>query len=132
MKPLIVFFDGPCVLCNRWVQWLCRHDHSDRLRFANFEHPAYQDFALLRCLPSTAPDTVIVWDQEMNYYTQASAVFQLLKTLGGAWAIFALFRFLPTALTNGIYRVVANNRYRWFGQMDHCPLLPEEYKHKFL
>ena len=34
IKRPILFFDGDCVLCNRTVQWLIRHERHDTLQFA--------------------------------------------------------------------------------------------------
>ena len=56
----------------------------------------------------------------------------ILNRLGGLWTIPALLRFLPKELTNGIYRIVARNRYSWFGKYEQCPLPDPKYLHKFL
>ena len=45
MKPLIVFYDGPCVFCNFWVQQLCRWDKNDQLRFARLDQKLFTAFA---------------------------------------------------------------------------------------
>ena len=43
-EPIIVFFDGPCVLCNYWVKNLCVWDKNDCFRFASLESPYAQNF----------------------------------------------------------------------------------------
>lgn len=37
---MIVVFDGQCLLCNGWVQFLLRHDRAQRLRFASIQSAA--------------------------------------------------------------------------------------------
>ena len=132
MKPLIIFFDGPCVMCNWWVNKLCRWDKKDQLRFAQLKGKMASDFAKARNIKLDEIDTVIIWDQSYSYAMEAEATFMLFHRLGGVFWLLTVFSYLPKGFTNGIYRMVANNRYRWFGQTDHCPLPPEEYKHKFL
>ena len=132
MKPLIIFYDEPCVLCNYWVQRLCHWDKKDQLRFTTLDHPSFLAFAEERSLDLNSMDTSVVWDQEYSYALEAEATFMILNRLGGLWTIPALLRFLPKGLTNGIYRIVARNRYRWFGKHEQCPLPDPKYLHKFL
>lgn len=132
MKPLIIFYDEPCVLCNYWVQKLCRWDKNDQLRFSSLDNALFLGFAKDRELDLNLIDSIVVWDQQYSFALEAEGVFMILKQLGGAWRLLLPFSFLPKTLTNGIYRIVAKNRYRWFGKHEHCPLPDERYQHKFL
>lgn len=132
MKPLIVFFDGPCVMCNWWVNKLCRWDKKDQLRFAPLDGAIAKDFAKTRHIDLDAIDSVIIWDQTFSYAMEAEATFMLFKRLGGVFSFFTIFAFLPKGFTNGIYRIVANNRYKWFGKHENCPLPDPKFAHKFL
>lgn len=132
MKPLIVFYDAPCVLCNYWIQRLCQWDKKDQLRFATLDHPIFLTFAKERKLDLDSMDTAVVWDQTFSYTLEAQGTFMILKRLGGLWRLLTLFNYLPKGVTNGIYRIVARNRYRWFGKHEQCPLPEPKFKHKFL
>ena len=83
MKPLIIFYDEPCVLCNYWVQRLCRWDKKDQLRFTSLDHPSFLAFAEERGLDLNSMDTSVVWDQEYSYALEAEATFMILNRLGG-------------------------------------------------
>jgi len=130
MKPLIIFYDGYCVLCNFWVHKLCRWDRKDRFRFAPLHSASAQrmfketDFSLI--------DSVVVWDQQVEPLVESAAVFKVLEVLGGFWNLLLLLRILPTSFLNWIYRGIAKKRYRWFGKKEDCPLPNPNFKHKFL
>lgn len=132
MEPLIIFFDGTCVLCNRWVLFLCQLDKNDRFRFANFDHPLFIQFAKERNFPQSTPSSVIVWEKPHAYFTEAEAVFTILQQLSFGFKMIALLRFFPKILSNSLYRFVAKNRYQWFGKYDACPLPDPQFAHKFL
>ena len=63
MKPLIVFYDGYCLLCNYWVQKLCRWDKKDRLRFALLTSTYAKQMEFDTNFNLAATDSVLVWDQ---------------------------------------------------------------------
>jgi len=132
MKPLIIFYDAPCILCNYWVQKLCRWDKKDQLRFATLDSPLFLSFAQERGLDPNKMDTAVVWDQQYSYAIKAQGTFMILNRLGGVWTIPASLSLLPQGLTNGLYQIVARNRYRWFGKQEQCPLPDPQFSHKFL
>ena len=132
MNKLIVFFDGPCVLCNFWVQKLCRWDTHDRLYFASLQSDLAQQFIKERGLDIEQLNSVITWDQEFSYFTESKAVFTIIRKLGFPWYCLAVFSIIPNKITNWIYRLIAKNRYRWFGMYEQCPLPKPKYAHKFI
>ena len=100
MKPLIIFYDEPCVLCNYWVQKLCRWDKEDQLRFSSLDSALFLGFAKERKLDLNQIDSIVVWDQQYSFALEAEGVFMVIKRLGGVWRLLLPFSFLPIVLTN--------------------------------
>ena len=131
-EPIIVFFDGPCVLCNYWVKKLCAWDKNDRFRFTSLESPYAQNFFKKRGYSILDIDSIITWDSEKNFKVESEAVFRIIYFLGGFWRLFFIFNTLPSAFKNYLYRYIAKNRYNFFGKYDKCPVPEKRFYHKFL
>jgi predicted DCC family thiol-disulfide oxidoreductase YuxK len=139
LEPLsspIVFYDGVCGLCNRLVQFLLKRDRHDRLRFASLQSEFAASLLKRHGLDSRDLDTVyLVLDFKQSserVLARSDAILYLLRQLGGVWGIAGLGRVLPKWVRDGIYKIIAGNRYRVFGKYDNCLLPEEEHRHKFL
>jgi predicted DCC family thiol-disulfide oxidoreductase YuxK len=69
------------------------------------------------------PMTFLVLDGG-NAFTQSDAAIQVMVASGGLWRAMSLARWVPRGLRDGLYGVVARNRYRWFGKRSTCYLPP--------
>ena len=127
----IVFFDGVCNLCNRSVNFLIRHDKKGILKFASLQSAFAKNTLPKSLLDSEALDSIVVYT-EGKYYKKSSAVLKLCKTLGGFFYVFQLGYLLPPFLRNGVYTLIANNRYRWFGTTAQCSMPKADVKDRFL
>jgi predicted DCC family thiol-disulfide oxidoreductase YuxK len=132
MKSLIIFYDGPCVLCNYWIQKLCQWDKENHFKFTSLDSKFAIDFFSKNPSPILKKDAIISWDFEKGYHAEAEAVFRILTSLKGFFNFFLIFNLLPKSLTNSIYRFIAKNRYRWFGKHAKCPLPDKKFTYKFL
>ena len=111
--PVIVF-DGICVLCNGWVRFLLKHDRDARYRFASMQSPAGR--ALLQRHGLDADDPVsFLLVAGGSAWTDTEAIVRVVHGLGGVWRMAAGIRLLPAPVRDRLYRLVARNRYRWFG-----------------
>ncbi len=50
----------------------------------------------------------------------SDAVLAIARGLGWPWRAAGILSLVPRGLRDRLYRVVANNRYRWFGRHDVC------------
>ena len=128
-KP-VIFFDDVCVMCNGFVDLLLRVDRRQRFLFA----PLRGETAgkLLPPLPEDASKWSMVYVDEAGIHDESDASLEVYRRLGGVWSLFSLARFVPRVIRNSVYRVIAKNRYRWFGKRDTCRILSAAERERFL
>lgn len=127
-KALFVF-DGVCVLCSGGVSWLMRHDPRARLHFMSAQSPTGQ--ALYRHYGIVLDETYLLIS-DGQAYTASAGYLRLAGVLGGRWRLARAAAILPERLRDSVYRLVARNRYRWFGKADYCALLNEDQRRRLL
>ena len=65
------------------------------------------------------PETMIVIS-DGKILRDSDAVIHVYRHLGWPWRTVGAFRLLPRSLRDRTYRLVARNRYRWFGRRGTC------------
>jgi predicted DCC family thiol-disulfide oxidoreductase YuxK len=114
-----VFFDGVCTLCNRGVNFLIKHDKKGVLKFASLQSEYAQNVIPKALLDRDNLDTIIVYT-DGKFYERSKAVLKLCKVLGGGFYVVLIGYLIPRFIRDGLYRFIANNRYRWFGTQSQC------------
>ena len=127
----IVFFDGVCNLCNRSVNFLIKQDKLGVLKFASLQSDFAKSFLPQGLINSVNLDSMVFSDG-VSFYTKSSAVLAICKSLGGGFHFFRIGYLLPIFIRDGLYRFIANNRYKWFGKTDQCRVPTADLKERFL
>jgi predicted DCC family thiol-disulfide oxidoreductase YuxK len=130
-KAPIVLFDGVCNFCNYWVNFIIKHDKKGLLRFASLQGEYGQKIQSKFNLDSTKLDSVILVLND-QVYLYSDAVIGIGQQLGSFFKLTILFKIIPRPIRDYIYKFIAKNRYRWFGQPDCCMMPTPELKKKFL
>ena len=125
-----VFFDGECLLCNGFVDFIMRLDKACYLRIAPLQGSTAQK--LLPSLPENTEDWSIYYIEAGEIYDQSDAVLRVLYHLGGIGSWLSFARLIPRSIRNFVYRIIARNRYRWFGRRATCRMPNEQEKARFL
>lgn len=133
---VIVFYDGVCGFCNGTVRFLARRDRRDRFRFAPLQGAFAKELLLAHDVNPDDLDTMIVLvDYGLSaerVYTRARGALRVVQELGGLWSVFGCLALLPSGLLDAGYRILAKNRYRIFGKLDHCPIPSPNLRRKFV
>ena len=133
----LVFYDGLCGLCSRFVQFLLKRDTNARLSFAALQGDHARRLLVPRGFDPADLDTVFVvadWKgPNERILSRSRAVLHAVSELGGVWAgLSGAARIVPTALADAVYGLVARSRYRIFGRFDTCPLPRPEWRSRFV
>lgn len=129
----VVFYDGECGVCNRWVRFLLSRPLPEDVRFAPIQSFYYRQ--LVDRFPSLAKvDSMAYYRREREYETlliRSEGKFWFLPQIPGwtRWSVLALLVPLP-ALDLG-YRIIAKVRHR-IGRNWACPLPTPEERRRFL
>ena len=65
------------------------------------------------------PDTLIVVEGD-SALRDSDAVLAIWRGLGWPWRAGTMLRIVPRFVRDRIYRLIARNRYRWFGRRESC------------
>ncbi len=114
----VILFDGICVFCSQWVRFIVARDTAARFRFTPIQSTYGTRLAQALRIDADDPDTNAVVHDGLAYFKSDGALTVLSLLPGWGWArvLFAVPRFIR----DGVYNVVAKNRYRIFGRYDAC------------
>jgi len=127
----IVVFDGVCLLCSRWVRFLLRFDRRGRYRFASVQSASGRALLQANGVDPDDPLSFLLLTPQ-RAWTDSDAAIGVIAGLGGAWRVVALLRRVPRRWRDAAYRLLARNRYRWFGTSSQCFLPDPEQRSRFL
>jgi predicted DCC family thiol-disulfide oxidoreductase YuxK len=127
----IILFDGVCNLCNGAVQFIIKRDPDGVFRFASLQSEQAQKLLSHLKYSSTVIDSILLVDNGI-VFSHSDAAIRIASRLNGGWKYVSVFKWLPKSLRDGLYKLVANNRYRFFGKREVCMLPSAELKSRFL
>jgi predicted DCC family thiol-disulfide oxidoreductase YuxK len=132
----LVLYDGVCGLCSRLLQFLLRHDRRRVFSFAALQSAVGQSIVEQSGgNPGELMSFYVVADYQTaasRVFTQSDAALFVAGALGWPWRAAQLMRFVPHAIRDRVYAVVARNRYRLFGRFDHCLIPSREVRNRFI
>jgi predicted DCC family thiol-disulfide oxidoreductase YuxK len=114
----VILYDGVCVFCSRWVRFVATRDTARRFRFTPIQSDYGTRLAQAFGINPEDPDTNAVVHGGVAYF-QSDAALTVLGALRGWGWTGALF-WVPKPLRDGVYSLVARNRYRIFGKYEEC------------
>ncbi len=127
----IILFDGVCILCQRFVDFIIKHDPSAKIKFSAIQ--SERGIKLLKQAGFLHGQTeFIVYLREGECFSKSLAILELMSDLGGIWKLFYGFIILPKFLRDFFYDFLAKRRYWFFGRMDSCMIPSTENRIRFL
>lgn len=132
----VILFDGVCNFCNTWVDLLLRIDRKEKFRFAPLQSTIGQ--SLLLQIGKEADDissvVLVVPTEPLTFHDKSDCVLQVVQELGwpAQFAARGAEALLPIEVRDGIYDVVAENRYSFLGKRDECRCGDPKYADRFL
>jgi predicted DCC family thiol-disulfide oxidoreductase YuxK len=117
----VVVFDGICHVCSGWVQFMERHRIEPPFKLIPMQSEEGKLLLTAHGIDPNDPATFLVLDGGRQF-TQSDGSIHIVSALGGAWSLFKAAQVIPKAWRDSLYRLLARNRYRWFGQRSTCYL----------
>ena len=126
----ILFFDGECILCNKSIQYIIKHDKDKLFKFAHLQSPFGQSY-LKKLKLDQSPLSTIIYISNSNTYTKSTAVIRAFSKLGGWRKTIMVFLLVPEVIRNLIYDLIAKNR-KLFFKNETCTILNVDIKERII
>jgi predicted DCC family thiol-disulfide oxidoreductase YuxK len=116
----LILFDGVCVLCSRGCRFVSKRDRRGYFRFVPIQLAEGRPLAEQLGIDPDRPDS-FAFVATGQGYVKSEAALRIARELP-RWQWTWVFHFIPRAIRDAVYDLVARNRYRWFGRRDACIL----------
>lgn len=135
----IVLFDGICLLCNGFVNFLITRDSEQHLKFAPLQSSVAGELLQPGRAPTTGETTdlsnhmtTMVLIEDGVAHTESTAALRTLSYISGPWRHLSVLLLVPRWIRDPVYHIVGKNRYRWFGKSATCRVPTAEERSRFL
>jgi predicted DCC family thiol-disulfide oxidoreductase YuxK len=116
IERALFLYDGDCALCAASVRFLAPRDARGRIAYASIAGPHGRSHACAAGIDPDAPSTVLLLAGGRTYQ-QSDAVLAALRLIRAPWPLVGrVGQLVPRAWRDGLYRLVARNRYGLFGR----------------
>ena len=126
----VVLFDGVCNLCSGSVQFILKRDKEKKFLFASLQSVYGQNLLEQFNLPTDTFNSFVLF-QDGKIFTRSTAALKMFQQLKG-WRWVKIFLAVPKFIRDGVYNLIAKNRYKWFGKKEECWVPTPELKARFL
>ena len=130
----LMLFDGECMLCNRLVQFILRHQKKP-VFFGSLQSAAGH---LVRqsVERKTSSDSLLVVTDILEsgpvVRIKSAAVWFILARLKYPWRLLIVFKLLPFFISDRLYDLVAACRYKIWGRTERCFIPDPVYQQRFI
>ena len=126
----IILFDGVCNLCNKLVSFLIKHDENNIFHFAAMQTEVGEKIIDEYNLTDNIKSIILI--KKGITYFKSDAIIEIAKQING-WPQILKYGFLiPKFLRDGIYNLIAKNRYYLFGKKEACPTPSEDDRKRYI
>jgi len=126
----IILFDGVCNLCNNMVSFLIKYDKNNIFHFAAMQTKAGENIIQEYRVLNDRKSVILIKEGVVLY--QSDAIIEIAKQVTG-WPSILKYGFLfPKFLRDGIYDLIAKNRYYLFGKKESCSIPSEKDSKRFI
>lgn len=127
----LLLFDGVCNLCNGAVNFIIDKDHCNRFVFASLQSKLGQQMARKYNFPKDDFKSMVLVKGN-KVFLKSDAALEVSRDLSKGWRLLFAFKIIPKFIRNGIYDIIAANRYKWFGKEDQCRVPSADLQNRFV
>ncbi|MBN1927073.1 MAG: DUF393 domain-containing protein [Prolixibacteraceae bacterium] len=125
----LILFDGVCNLCSSSVKFILKYDKKKVFRYAPLQWAV--SAKILKSYKHIIPFDTLIFIDKGTLYHQSTAALKIVKHLRFFWVLYYL-TYIPKWIRDPVYRLIARNRYRIFGNKKHCYIPTEKEKELFV
>ncbi len=121
--PMLLFFDGECAFCNRWVARVKDADLQRHIRYGTKQGLTFQQVAQVHPEVANVESVVLVSrrpDGGEDFLVRSAAIRKVIAGLPKFRFFQVVLDIFPSFLSDLGYRIFSRMRQPLFGRWSHC------------
>lgn len=127
----IIFFDGDCGFCNRWVRFYLKYERDFLMKGSRPSFAPLQGTTAKLRIPNETDMSSVIYLSAGHVYRKSTAVLKIMRNMKLPFRILATCGWLvPRCVRDYVYDCIAKNRHQLAD--DYCHVPSKDEKTRFL
>lgn len=128
----VLLYDGVCNLCNSSLRFIAKRDPNKNVMFCSLQSRAALPY--LQAIGLTRQDALqrLLFIEYKDWSEGSTAALRVAGYMRPPYPLLKGLLLVPEPIRDGLYNVVAQNRYRLFGRSTTCQVPPPNMLDRFV
>jgi predicted DCC family thiol-disulfide oxidoreductase YuxK len=115
MEKMVLLFDSGCKLCNSSIKFVTKGDPHQKINQIALQSTQGQEILAVHPYLQDVNSIILIVNDKM--FIESDAILKLAKHLSFPYKLLVAGYIMPKKWRDAIYRWIAKNRYKWFGEI---------------
>ncbi len=116
----LILIDGQCNFCHSTVKWIEKQAKQKDFFYSNVQSELGKEIYAEYNIPATVDSVIFIENGVARLHS--TAILRICKYLQFPFNLAVVFLVIPPIIRNAAYKLMAANRYRFFGKKESCEL----------
>ena len=115
MEKMVLLFDSGCKLCNSSIKFVTKGDPHQKINQIALQSTQGQEILAVHPYLQDVNSIILIVNDKV--FIESDAILKLAKHLSIPYKLLVAGYIMPKKWRDAIYRWIAKNRYKWFGEI---------------
>ena len=127
MEYEVIVIDGYCNICNKFCQFIVKHDINKKYKISDFDSL----FSKQNNLELKKINSIVLVKKDKSILKNSKALKSIFYNIPKLKPLYYILKITPEFISDFAYKIMANNRYDLFGKRESCSISSKK-KDKFI
>ena len=118
MEYEVIVIDGYCNICSKFYKFIVKYDINNKYKLSEFDSL----FSKQNKLDLKKINSIVLVKKDKSILKNSKALKSIFYNIPKLKPLYYILKITPEFISDFTYKIIANNRYSFFGKRESCSI----------